>query len=327
MEKQCSVLIHSKDPPGVVADIRDALEKGKMPDKIAAMKKTIMLMMSGEILDGFLMVIIRFVLPQEDHQLKKLSLIYLEIVDKTDAAGKLLPEFILVCNQVLNDLNHPNEYIRGCTLRFVTKMKEQELLEPWVAAIKNNLEHRHSFVRRNAVLTLYSIHAHNEDLIPDAPDIVEEFLRSEQDLGPKRNAFLMLYHCAQDRAVAYLDDVIHEVSDFGESMQLLVLELIKKVCRTSPADKAKYIRIIFNFIESPAAAVRYDAACTLVSLSKSTTALRAATGAFCKLLATQSDNNIKLIVLDRLIEIKKSNKEALHDTLMDIMKVLSSPNL
>jgi coatomer subunit beta len=303
------------------------LEKGKMPDKIAAMKKTIILMMNGEILEGFLMVIIRFVLPQEDHELKKLSLIYLEIVDKVDAQGKLLPEFILVCNQVLNDLNHPNEYIRGCTLRFVSKMKEQELLEPWVAAIKNNLEHRHSFVRRNAVLSLYSIYKDNADLIPDAPEIVEEFLRQEQDLGPKRNAFLMLYHCDQERAVAYLDDVIAEVTDFGESMQLLVLELIKKVCRTTPSDKAKYIRIIFNFIESPAAAVRFEAAVTLCSLSKSTTALRAATGSFCKLLATQSDNNIKLIVLDRLLEIKKTSKEALHDMLMDIMKVLSSPNL
>ena len=305
----------------------ETLEKGKHPEKIAAMKKTIILMMNGEILDGFLMVIIRFVLPQENHELKKLSLIYLEIVDKVDAQGKLLPEFILVCNQVLNDLNHPNEYIRGCTLRFVSKMKEQELLEPWVAAIKNNLEHRHSFVRRNAVLSLFSIYASNPDLIPDAPEIVEEYMRSEQDLGPKRNAFLMLYHCDQERAVHYLDDVIHEVSDFGESMQLLVLELIKKVCRSSPSDKGKYIRIIFNFIESPAAAVRFEAAVTLCSLSKSTTAMRAATGAFCKLLATQSDNNVKLIVLDRLLDIKKANKEALQDTLMDIMKVLSSPNL
>jgi coatomer subunit beta len=328
MEKQCSVLVNNpRQTPGVAADIRERLEKGKMADKIDCMKQTIMLLISGEILDGLLMTIIRFVLPQEDHTLKKLCLIYLEIVDKVDAEGKLLPEFILVCNQILNDLNHPNEYIRGCTLRFVTKMKDQELIEPWVAAIKLNLQHRHSFVRRNAVLSIYTIYTHTPDLIPDAPEIVDEFLRQEQELGPKRNAFLMLFHTDQDRAVAYLEDVMMEVSDFGESMQLLVLELIKKVCRSSPMEKGKYVRVIFNFLNSPSSAVQYEAACTLVSLSKSTTALRAATGAFCKLLSQQSDNNIKLIVLDRIQEIKKSSKEVLQETLMDLMKVLASPNL
>ena len=113
MEKQCTVLIaDSKQQPGAPADLRNVLEKGKPSEKIVAMKKTILLLIQGEILDGFLMTIIRFVLPQEDHALKKLSLMYLEIVDKTDKAGKLLPEFILVCNQILNDLNHPNEHQR-----------------------------------------------------------------------------------------------------------------------------------------------------------------------------------------------------------------------
>ena len=328
MEKQCTVLVHnSKLAPGNAADVRERLEKGKTPDKIACMKQTIMMLMNGEILDGLLMTIIRFVLPQEDHTLKKLCLIYLEIVDKADAEGKLLPEFILVCNQILNDLNHPNEYIRGCTLRFVTKMKDQELIEPWVAAIKSNLEHRHSFVRRNAVLCIYTIFTNLPDLIPDGPDVVEDFMRQEQELGPKRNAFLMLFHCAQDRAVVYLEENMNEVSDFGESMQLLVLELIKKVCRSSPTEKGKYVRVIFNFLNSPSSAVQYEAAYTMVSLSKSTTALRAATGSFCKLLAQQSDNNIKLIVLDRLTDIKASSKEVLQEVLMDMLKILSSPNL
>ena len=39
-------------------------------------------------------------------------------------------------NALRNDLNHPNEYIRGCTLRFLCKLKEQDLIEPLVASIK-----------------------------------------------------------------------------------------------------------------------------------------------------------------------------------------------
>lgn len=45
--------------------------------------------------------------PKDDHKLKKLSLYYLEIIDKTDANGRLLPEMILVCNFLRNDLQSP----------------------------------------------------------------------------------------------------------------------------------------------------------------------------------------------------------------------------
>lgn len=58
----------------------------------------------------------------------------------------------------LQDLQHPNEFIRGSTLRFLCKLKESELLEPLMPAIRACLEHRHSYVRRNAVLAIYTIY-------------------------------------------------------------------------------------------------------------------------------------------------------------------------
>ena len=42
------------------------------------------------------------------------------------------PEMILVCNAILNNLKHPNEYVRGSTLRFLCKITELEILEPLV---------------------------------------------------------------------------------------------------------------------------------------------------------------------------------------------------
>jgi coatomer subunit beta len=95
-------------------------------------------------------------------------------VPKYDSEGKLLPEMILVCNALRNDLNHPNEYIRGCMLRFLCKLKEPEILEPLIASVKANLEHRHSYVRRNAVLTVFQVYQNFQDLIPDGPEIVEQ---------------------------------------------------------------------------------------------------------------------------------------------------------
>ena len=96
-----------------------------------------------------LMTVIRFCVTSDNHMIKKLMLIYWEVIDKTGPDGKLLPEMILVCNSLRNDLSHANEYIRGCTLRFLTKLKEPEILEPLIPTIKNNLEHRHSFVSRS----------------------------------------------------------------------------------------------------------------------------------------------------------------------------------
>ena len=37
-------------------------------------------------------------------------------------------------------------------------LKEAELLEPLMPAIRNCLEHRHSYVRRNAVMAIYTIY-------------------------------------------------------------------------------------------------------------------------------------------------------------------------
>lgn len=43
---------------------------------------------------------------------------------------------------------------------FITSytLKEAELLEPLMPAIRNCLEHRHSYVRRNAVMAIYTIY-------------------------------------------------------------------------------------------------------------------------------------------------------------------------
>ena len=82
---------------------------------------------------------------------QKLLLFFFEIVEKTngvDASGKpqIIPEFILCGNAWQQDLNHPNEYVRGATLRFVCKLREEDLLEPLVPSMRTCLEHRHSCV-------------------------------------------------------------------------------------------------------------------------------------------------------------------------------------
>lgn len=255
-------------------------------------------------------------------------MLYWEIVPKYGVDGKLLPEMILVCNALRNDLIHPNEYIRGCMLRFVCKLKEFELLEPLVPAIKTCLEHRHSYVRRNAALAIYTIHKTFEDrLLPDGAELIEKFISSETDVAARRNAFLFLANEAESIAIDFLTQNFDKIQTYGDGFALLVLELSRKVCRKDPNQKARFVRCLFEMLKSESQSVSYEAAWTLVSLSTAPTAVRASAQTYTSILNLSSDNNVKLIVLDRLVELKKHHSKIVQEVLMDILRALSSPNI
>ncbi|KAF3944006.1 hypothetical protein ACB098_05G206600 [Castanea mollissima] len=330
MEKSCTLLVHfDKATPALANEIKESLEGNDVESKIEALKKAIMLLLNGETIPQLFITIIRYVLPSEDHTIQKLLLLYLELIEKTDSKGKVLPEMILICQNLRNNLQHPNEFIRGVTLRFLCRLNESEIVEPLLPSILSNLEHRHPFVRRNAVLAVMSVYRlpQGEQLLDSAPEIVEKFLTSEQDSSSKRNAFLMLFNCAQDRAVDYLFRNVDRIADWGEQLQMVVLELIRKVCRANKAEKGKYIKIIISLLNAQSTAVVYECATTLVSLSSAPTAIRAAANTYCQLLLSQSDNNVKLIVLDRLNELRISHREIMVEMVMDVLRALSTPNL
>ncbi|MBA0638171.1 hypothetical protein Godav_025377 [Gossypium davidsonii] len=330
MEKSCTLLIHfDKGTPAIANEIKEALEGNDVPAKIDAMKKAVMLLLNGETLPQLFITIVRYVLPSEDHTVQKLLLLYLEIIEKTDLKGRILPEMILICQNLRNNLQHPNEYIRGVTLRFLCRLNEAEIIEPLIPSVLQNLEHQHPFIRRNAILAVMSIYKlpQGEQLLVDAPEMIEKVLSTEQDPSAKRNAFLMLFNCAHDRAINYLLTHVDRVSEWGELLQMVVLELIRKVCRTNRGEKGKYIKIIISLLNAPSTAVIYECAGTLVSLSSAPTAIRAAANTYCQLLLSQSDNNVKLIVLDRLNELKSSHSDIMVDLIMDVLRALSSPNL
>jgi len=379
MENNCTFLVSApeKVPLPTVAEITAELESTDVQRKISALKKTIMLVLSGEEMPRVLMTVIRFCITVEDHALQKLLMFYYEAVRKYDLQGKLLPEMILVwcvparsfthrrssvctmaqrlpaqpcvaraatltrdlishtthrallprSNALRNNLVHPNEYIRGSTLRFLCKLREPELVEPLISAIKQCLAHRHPYVRRNAVLTVYSIVKQYPDLYPDALDNITKMLEEETDPGTRRNAFIMLFSAAQEKATSYLTRNLEKVQTFGDGFALILLELIRKVARTDPSRKGPFIRIVFGLLDSPSAAVSYEAAGTLASLSASPAAVKAAASAYIKILNKESDNNVKLIILERLAAMKKRYTRVLREVVMDILRCLGTPVL
>ncbi|VAH60460.1 unnamed protein product [Triticum turgidum subsp. durum] len=294
-------------------EIKADLEGSDVAAKVEAMKRAVMLLLNGETLPTLFITIVRY------------------IIDKRDAAGRVLPEMILICQNLRNNLQHPNEYIRGVTLRFLCRLSEPEVLEPLVPSILENLEHRHHFIRRHALSAISAIYRlpQGDQLIPDAPELVERALASEQDASARRNAFVMLCLCGTERAVAYLLSNAERVMEWPDLLQMAAVDLIHKVCRppNHRADKGRYIKIILSLRSSPSTAVLYECAGAIVSLSSAPTAVRAAAETYCQLLSSQSDNNVRLILLDRLNELHTSHRDVMVDVVMDVLRALASPNL
>lgn len=225
------------------------------------------------------------------------------------------------------DLQHPNEYIRGNTLRFLCKLREAELIEPLLAPARACLEHRHSYVRKNAVFAIASIYTHSEALMPDAPELIQNFLEGESDNTCKRNAFAALLSISHEKALEYLSGVFEGIPNASELLQLVELEFIRKDAVQNSQNKARYLRLIFDLLEAKDSTVVYEAASSLTALTSNPVAVKAAAAKFIELSIKESDNNVKLIVLEKVNSLRKVNEGILDDLTMEILRVLSSPDL
>jgi coatomer subunit beta len=108
-----------------------------------------------------------------------------------------------------------------------------------------------------------------------------------------------------------------------------VLVCLWQVCHANPSERARFIRCVYALLNSSSAAVKYEAAGTLITLSSAPSAVKAAATAYIDLIVKESDNNVKLIVLDKLLALKEvaSHERVLQELVMDILRVLASPDI
>ncbi|KAJ2657370.1 coatomer subunit beta [Coemansia sp. RSA 1200] len=325
----CYMLIHPRmdvETPNLQTIKRD-LERGTDQIKSEALQQVITGTLQGENYDMLLMHIIRFVMPTRNKALKKILLFYWEVCPKYASDGTLKQETILICNALRNDLQHPNEYIRGATLRLLCKLREADLLEPLIGPTRSCLEHRHAYVRKNAVLAVGSIYRHLPQLIPDAPALVKTFLDTEADMVCRRNALDVLSANAPLVAVQWLKENARLVSSLDALLQLSVVDLIRRTSREFSGEKALFIRCVFELLNAPGSAVNYEAAATLVTLTANPVAVKAAASCYISLASKESDNNIKIIVLERLDQLRGRHEGIVDDLVMDLLRVLGTPDL
>lgn len=80
-------------------------------------------------------------------------------------------------------------------------------------------------------------------------------------------------------------------------------------------------------LEAGASTVVYEAASSLTALTNNPVAIKAAAAKFIELSIKEADNNVKLIVLDRVDQLRRKNEGILDDLVMEILRVLTSPDI
>jgi coatomer subunit beta len=91
--------------------------------------------------------------------------------------------------------------------------------------------------------------------------------------------------------------------------------------------KPRYLRLIFDLLEAKTSTVVYEAASSLCTLTSNPVAIKAAAAKFIELAVNEPDNNVKLIVLERVAALRRKNDSVLDDLVMEILRILSSPDL
>lgn len=207
------------------------------------------------------------------------------------------------------------------------KLSDPELIEPLLAPTRQCLEHRHAYVRKTAAFAIASIYQRDESLIPDAPELLVKFLEEENDITAKRNAFAALSSISPETTLSYLSGIFESIVNADELLQLEYLAFIRKDSATNQDRKSKYLRLIFDLLEAPASTVVYEAASSLCALTSNPVAIKAAATKFIELAVKEPDNNVKLIVLEKVATLQKKNQGTLDELVMEVLRVLSSPDL
>jgi coatomer subunit beta len=163
--------------------------------------------------------------------------------------------------------------------------------------------------------------------MPDAPDMLTTFLDDENDATCKRNAFAALVSVSHEKALEYLSTVFDSIPNHEELLLLAELEFIRKDAMLNPQNKARYLRLIFDLLESQVSTVVYESAHALTTLTSNPVAVKAAAGKFVELAIKEPDNNVKLIVLERVDQLRHKHEGVLDDLTMEVLRVLSSTDL
>lgn len=84
---------------------------------------------------------------------------------------------------------------------------------------------------------------------------------------------------------------------------------------------------MLELLDASTSTVVYEAATSLTALTSNPVAVKAAAGKLIELAIREADNNVKLICLERVDQLRIRNEGVLDDLTMEALRVLTSPDI
>ncbi|KAM0679342.1 Coatomer subunit beta [Binucleata daphniae] len=146
------------------------------------------------------------------NQTLKLFYTYISLIPKKDKDSRILGEVLLLTNQIRKDLQSMNEYIRGvCMQSIISFLELPDVIDNFYKPIKDNITHKHSYVRKWAAHLLGEFYITNNEKYQEVVDIIYNSLILEQDTFCMRQMLTTLYKIAPHKAINYKPTDVPEI--------------------------------------------------------------------------------------------------------------------
>lgn len=334
MKKENTKSLFIKFPENMIVPSKNDILKGMsskdLKEKEKHFKYLIVNILNDPYYDQLIMNVLNYILPYQGQsvELKKQLLIYWEIIQKRKHDGNILDEFMMVCNNLRNDLTHANEYVVGMSLKLIGRIASKEILDSLVPPIMDKcLKHVEPFVRRNAVECLFNLYTKfGDELLPSLDDKMESLLKTETDNNTKRNALVLFFRVNATKALNYLLEKLENDSleEFSDINQLAIVKYLFWLCDENAVNKAKYLKIIFEFLSSNFNAVLFEISNSITDYTNNWNAISTSVSQLLKIMQETPDVNVKLIILDKLAYFKSLSAKHLQPTLLELLKLLET---
>ncbi|EOB14840.1 Coatomer subunit beta [Nosema bombycis CQ1] len=252
-------------------------------NKLKGMKELISQISQGKSYTSITHNVIKDVLSSPSNELKRFFYYFLEISLPFMAESELL----LLSNQIRKDLDHPNEFVRGTVLRFVSRMESIDILLNFHKPILENFNHPIAFVRRNAYFCLGHVSS-RLGIFEDTAEHLMAALNRDTDPNCLCQAFSSLYSLEPNLAIEFAYQINNS------KCKELSLCMIEKVKETD---------FLLHFLVDEDPVVRMEASLTLTDVTTDEYILEKSAG----------------IIIDNL----KVNKSYLSPALTKLLKISS----
>lgn len=212
-------------------------DRSKIPsllktDPTTALKHLIVLASQGHGVSDVINLVIQTVFNSKSKELLKLFYFYITLIPKMHN-NQILAEVLLLTNQIRNDIQSINEYTRGMAMQCVSSFLHlEEIVDNFYKPIRENLKHKHSYVRRWAANALTEFYLRYPEKYSDIPDFMYHTLLEERDPFAMRQMVVEVHRMGGPLIMPVVTSVseipLGVIVDLCEDLDY-VLECIEKV--------------------------------------------------------------------------------------------------